>query len=94
MNNSNIVGFQLKEKLRCVILEEQLAELVVTAMESHETALSSTAATGESDQLMWHHLSGQLIYFVLFQFASFPHVVTAIIDKVNRKLITASCSFY
>lgn len=31
---------------------------------------------------VWLHLSSQLIYFVLFQFASFPSLVMAIHDKV------------
>ncbi|KAH3697075.1 hypothetical protein DPMN_084560 [Dreissena polymorpha] len=32
--------------------------------------------------LLWQHLSSQLIYFVLFQFASFSHMVTSLYDKV------------
>ena len=31
----------------------------------------------------WQHLSSQLIYFVLFQFASFPHMVTQLYDEVG-----------
>ena len=36
-----------------------------------------------SNQL-WQHLSSQLIFFVLFQFASFPHMVLALYDKVGN----------
>jgi len=32
---------------------------------------------------LWLHLSSQVIYFVLFQFAPFPNIVLALHDKVN-----------
>ena len=50
--------------------------LVVVAMERSETE------TGDSSHWLWLHLSSQLIYFVLFQFASFPNIVMALHDKV------------
>lgn len=31
---------------------------------------------------LWAHISSQLIYFVLFQYASFPNIVTTLHDKV------------
>ena len=32
---------------------------------------------------LWQHLSTQLIFFVLFQFSSFPHIVMAVHDRVR-----------
>lgn len=58
-------------------LEEQLVALVVVAMERSETE------TSDSSHWLWLHLSSQLIYFVLFQFASFPNIVMALHDKVE-----------
>lgn len=56
-------------------LEEQLVALVVIAMERSETENADC-------HWLWLHLSSQLIYFVLFQFASFPNIVMALHDKV------------
>lgn len=69
-------------KQRCEVLEEQLVNLVVSAMEHSENSDGSTDP-GLS-HLMWQHLSSQLIYFVLFQFASFPHMVVSLYDKVRQ----------
>ena len=35
-----------------------------------------------TNHYVWLHLSSQLIYFVLFQFACFPEFLTAIHDRV------------
>ena len=67
-------------KQRCTVLEDQLVDLVVTAMERSE----NEEETKESSQLLWQHLSSQLIFFVLFQFASFPHMVLSLYDKVRQ----------
>lgn len=32
---------------------------------------------------LWAHISSQLIYFVLFQYASFPNIVTTLHDRVS-----------
>jgi len=61
------------------VLEEQLVELVVLAMERSEQEM------GEEDsanQWLWQHLSSQLIFFVLFAIASFPHMVLALYERV------------
>ena len=76
----------LQAKQRCEVLEEQLVDLVVLAMERSENE-SVNDDTGLS-QLLWQHLSSQLIYFVLFQFASFPHMVLSLYEKVNKKKLT------
>jgi len=67
-------------KQRCEVLEEQLVDLVVMAMERSE---NDDLANDEGlSQLLWQHLSSQVIYFVLFQFASFPHMVMSLYEKV------------
>ena len=76
-----ILSLLPQTKQRCEVLEEQLVNLVVSAME-HSENLESSADPGLS-HLMWQHLSSQLIYFVLFQFASFPHMVVSLYDKVK-----------
>ncbi|XP_071446035.1 mediator of RNA polymerase II transcription subunit 23 isoform X2 [Hetaerina americana] len=68
-------------KQRCIALEEQLVELVVVAMERSEGEPDSGEEVSHSHWL-WLHLSSQLIYFVLFQFASFPNIVMALHDKL------------
>lgn len=77
--------FQLKVKQRCEVLEDQLVDLVVMAMERSENEDSS--AENGMNQLLWQHLSSQVIYFVLFQFASFPHMVMSLYEKVKKKNI-------
>lgn len=66
------------------MLEEQLVDLVVMAMERSE---NDDASNDEClSQLLWQHLSSQVIYFVLFQFASFPHMVVSLYEKVNNRV--------
>lgn len=71
-----------QQKQRCPVLEEQLVDLVVYAMERSETEEHFDADIGGTSQLLWQHLSSQLIFFVLFQFASFPHMVLSLHQKV------------
>lgn len=60
-------------------------ELVILAMERSENEPMSTEGIDGSvaNHWVWLHLSSQLIYFILFQFASFPHIVMVIHDKVS-----------
>lgn len=58
-------------------------DLVVYAMERSETEEHFDADVGGTSQLLWQHLSSQLIFFVLFQFASFPHMVLSLHQKVR-----------
>ncbi|XP_068198883.1 mediator of RNA polymerase II transcription subunit 23 isoform X3 [Antennarius striatus] len=77
-----------QHKQRCPVLEEQLVDLVVYAMERSETEEHFDADIGGTSQLLWQHLSSQLIFFVLFQFASFPHMVLSLHQKLaGRGLI-------
>ncbi len=64
------------------MLEDQLVGLIVVAMEKSESE-EMVHDDGTISQLLWQHLSSQLIFFVLFQFASFPHMVLALNEKVR-----------
>ncbi|KAK0134208.1 Mediator of RNA polymerase II transcription subunit 23 [Merluccius polli] len=84
----NMLGLNKQHKQRCPVLEEQLVDLVVYAMERSETDEHFDADVGGTSQLLWQHLSSQLIFFVLFQFASFPHMVLSLHQKLaGRGLI-------
>uniref|UniRef100_A0A7N8Y729 Mediator of RNA polymerase II transcription subunit 23 n=1 Tax=Mastacembelus armatus TaxID=205130 RepID=A0A7N8Y729_9TELE len=84
----NMLGLNKAHKQRCPVLEEQLVDLVVYAMERSETEEHFDADIGGTSQLLWQHLSSQLIFFVLFQFASFPHMVLSLHQKLaGRGLI-------
>lgn len=81
-----ILGLQKQHKIRCMTLEDRLVELVIVAMEKTEAEMTD-ANTGSEDisastLWLWQHLSTQLIFFVLFQLASFPHIVLSIHNKV------------
>lgn len=76
--------------MRCVALEERLVELVISAMERTETEMNQANESQSGFEeisgatlYMWQHLSTQLIFFVLFQFASFPHIVMSVNDKAS-----------
>lgn len=80
-----MLNLNKQHKLRCPVLEDQLVDLVVVAMERSENEGDAAAAAADDNgtsQLLWQHLSSQLIYFVLFQFASFPHMVIALQEKL------------
>lgn len=89
-----IYPFCLQQKQRCIALEEQLVELMVSALEdcSHtESSNSNTANNTTNGSLaspLDHspcscaHLSSLLIYFVLFQLISFPSLVLRLHEKV------------
>ncbi|XP_059556330.1 mediator of RNA polymerase II transcription subunit 23 isoform X7 [Myotis daubentonii] len=82
----NMLGLNKQQKQRCPVLEDQLVDLVVYAMERSET--EEKFDDGGTSQLLWQHLSSQLIFFVLFQFASFPHMVLSLHQKLaGRGLI-------
>ena len=72
----------MQVKQRCNVLEDQLVDLVVVAMERSENEEPNNEDVTVSE-LLWQHLSSQLIFFVLFQFASFPHMVLALYEKVS-----------
>lgn len=85
-----ILGIQKHLRIRSNILEDKLVELILLAMEKTEAEMSTTTdPQALHDQIspatlwLWQHLSTQLIFFVLFQLASFPHIVASIHAKVR-----------
>ncbi|XP_058065826.1 mediator of RNA polymerase II transcription subunit 23-like [Anopheles bellator] len=88
----SMLNFQKQQKQKCAALEEQLVWLVLNAMEYSEKESQTTSGTGpngEHDdgvsshtQWVWLHLSSQLIYFVLFQFATFQNIVNTLHEKL------------
>jgi mediator of RNA polymerase II transcription subunit 23 len=85
----SMLNLQRQHKQRCAALEEQLVWLVISAMERSEQEAMTQHATDSGDdatpshtQWLWLHLSSQLIYFVLFQYATFPNIVIALHDKL------------
>ncbi|PVD23184.1 hypothetical protein C0Q70_16447 [Pomacea canaliculata] len=88
-----MLGLNKQAKVRCEALEAQLVDLVISALERCEeepdpatvAATSSNLDEADPSQLHWQHLSSQLIFFVLFQFASFSHMVLALYEKLKGK---------
>ncbi|XP_034947212.1 mediator of RNA polymerase II transcription subunit 23 [Chelonus insularis] len=84
----SMLGLQKQNKIRCVALEEQMVELVISAMERSE---NDSSQSGEgidgsvANHWVWLHLSSQLIYFILFQYACFPSIVIAITEKLATR---------
>ncbi|KAK2179642.1 hypothetical protein NP493_478g01045 [Ridgeia piscesae] len=66
-------------KQRCFVLEEELTNLVVLAMERSEVDEDG------NNQLLWQHLSSQVIFFVLFQFTSFTDMVLGLYNKLKGR---------
>ncbi|CAG0897084.1 unnamed protein product [Cyprideis torosa] len=73
----SMLGLQKQHKQRCSALEKELVELIVDSMARCEEQ------TAKVPLPHWQHLSSQLIYFVLFQFASFPHMVNQLKQKLR-----------
>ena len=69
---------------RCPPLEQQMVEITVAAMELAE---ESPQAENLSD--VFRNIASDLIFFVLFQFVSFPHVITDLADRLEEKKLTA-----
>lgn len=75
-----MLGLQKQHKQHCTALEEQLVELVVLALERTEEEGDEGATQG-----LWLHLSSQLIYFFLFQFASLSNIVYALHSRLQGR---------
>ncbi|KAH8305992.1 hypothetical protein KR018_009354 [Drosophila ironensis] len=88
---SQMLNLQKHQKQRYNALEEQLVNLIVHAMEMTEAndAAAGNGFNASDEQItpyewVWLHLSSQLIYFVLFQFVSFMHIVLALHEKLSQ----------
>ncbi|XP_075165990.1 mediator complex subunit 23 [Haematobia irritans] len=89
---SVMLNLQKQQKQRCNTLEDQLVNLIINAMEMTETNENSVGCGFNvpeeqisQNEWIWLHLSCQLIYFVLFQFVSFMHIIIALYDKLSKK---------
>ncbi|XP_008216793.1 mediator of RNA polymerase II transcription subunit 23 isoform X2 [Nasonia vitripennis] len=80
----SMLKLQKQQNLRCKALEEQLVDLMIRNMEKSE---NEPTPADDSDGVItnfwpWLHLSSQLIHYVIFQFVSFPSLITAIHDRL------------
>ncbi|XP_071507366.1 mediator of RNA polymerase II transcription subunit 23-like [Diadema antillarum] len=75
------------QKTRSLALEEELANLLIVAMERVETQDGSNMPSSWP-MAPWQHLSTQLIIFALFQFVSFPSMVQSLHEKLNGRSLT------
>lgn len=75
-----MLGLQKQHKQHCAALEEQLVELFVLALERSEAEGDEEATQG-----LWLHITSQVIYFVLFQFASFPNIILALYSRLQGR---------
>lgn len=76
--------FQNKQHISAI--EEQLVWLIISAMERTEeepTKNNDNDDSFTSIHWLWAHISSQLIYFVLLQYASFPNIVSTLYLKVR-----------
>lgn len=84
----SMLNLQKHHKQRCDALEEQMVFLIITALERSEQESTMTDINGYTDDTqspshwLWLHLSSQLIYFILFQFANFSNIVLSLHDKL------------
>lgn len=60
-----------------------MVELIIRSMERSDKE-AAEGADPEENHWLWLHISSQLIYFILFQFALFPNIVNALHEKVCR----------
>lgn len=80
------IYFQNKQHIAAI--EEQLVWLIISAMERTEEEPSKPNENDDSFtsiHWLWAHISSQLIYFVLLQYASFPNIVSTLHEKVCSK---------
>ncbi|KAG9510935.1 Mediator of RNA polymerase II transcription subunit 23, partial [Fragariocoptes setiger] len=81
-----ILALSTKPRHRCAILEDQLVDAMLAAMQKSESNPESMKDfyAGRNELLFqWQHLSCNLLYFVLFHHASFPHIVDNLYEKLK-----------
>ncbi|KAH1002628.1 hypothetical protein HUJ04_008697 [Dendroctonus ponderosae] len=75
---SSMMNFNKQIVKPCQAIEDQLVELIIDA-------LDRTEIDGDGTEGLWQHITSQLIYFVLFNFATFHNVVTTLVSRVQGK---------
>ena len=71
---------------RYPLLEEQLVTLFYQAMEEAEESLKDNSELDPNLSLLWWNLSSELIFFLLYQFVTFPTFVDAIHEKLKTQI--------
>jgi len=69
---------------RCHPLEQQMVLLLVEAMQIAQDNIMSDILPD-----LFRNIATDLIFFVLFQFVSFPHVITDLADQLEKRNLTA-----
>lgn len=94
---NNVMGVQKPRKdpatgvsqiLRYPMLEEQLIALFVAAMHEAEDEYRQKGSASNNTLLLWWNITSELIFFLLYQFVSFPSFVegvhTALVEKGTK----------
>eukprot|EP00057_Strongylocentrotus_purpuratus_P018962 XP_011673436.1 PREDICTED: mediator of RNA polymerase II transcription subunit 23 [Strongylocentrotus purpuratus] len=79
-----ILALNKGQKQKSVPLEEEIANLLIIAMEKAELQDGNQS---NWPMAPWQHLSTQLIIFALFQFVSFPSMVESLRQKLSGRNI-------
>ena len=78
----------LSPATRYPLLEEQLVHLFIKAMDEAEEALELNPDCVDLDpnlSLLWWNLSSELIFFLLYQFVTFPTFVDSIHKALSQR---------
>lgn len=78
---SSMMNFNKQIVKPCQAIEDQLVELIIDA-------LDRTEVDGDGTEGLWQHITSQLIYFVLFNIATFHNVVTTLVSRVQVRLLS------
>ena len=70
---------------RCVPLEQQLVSLLSEVMVMSESGQVAEEIITD----LFRNIASDLIFFVLFQFVSFPHVISDLADIIEKKQLRA-----
>ena len=88
---THVLGLQKGRKyvapasVRCPPLEQQMVELLVEVMEMAEKGEQSEEILTD----LFRNVASDLIFFVLFQFVSFPHVISDLAEHIERTRLRA-----
>jgi mediator of RNA polymerase II transcription subunit 23 len=77
-----MLSLSRQHRQRCLPLEEALVDLLLTAMNK----LEANDETSTENKIFWEHLSSQLVFFVLYQYARFAGLVRLLHDKICAQM--------
>lgn len=86
----HVLGIQKQQKQPCKQLESELVELIIYTMEQSNTEdnFDESDDVYPTNKLQWQHLASQMIYFIIFEFISFPKMVESLHQKLAQRNIT------